>query len=43
MAVDKRVFTVLDAIVSDPSITGVALESEFNLTRKQLSYTIKKN
>lgn len=42
MAVDKRVFTVLDAIVSDPSITGVALESEFNLTRKQLSYTIKK-
>lgn len=42
MIVDKRIYDVLDAIVSDPSITGVELEAQFNLTRKQLSYTIQK-
>lgn len=42
MAIDKRVFSVLDAIVNDPGITGVKLEAEYHLTRKQLSYTFKK-
>ncbi|QIQ20459.1 BglG family transcription antiterminator [Zophobihabitans entericus] len=42
MIVDKRIHDVLDAIVSDPSITGVELEAQFKLTRKQLSYTIQK-
>lgn len=39
---DKRVVTVLDAIVNDPGITGSKLEKQFCLTRKQLSYTMKK-
>ena len=42
MAMDKRVVEVLDAIVNDPSITGTKLEEQFCLTRKQLSYTLKK-
>ncbi|EHL5833373.1 BglG family transcription antiterminator [Salmonella enterica] len=42
MAMDKRVVAVLDAIVNDPSMTGTKLEKQFCLTRKQLSYTLKK-
>lgn len=42
MAVDKRIHNVLEAIVRNPSITGIELESQFNLTRKQLSYTLQK-
>ncbi|MEO3992400.1 BglG family transcription antiterminator [Pseudocitrobacter cyperus] len=42
MAMDKRVVAVLDAIVNDPGITGTKLEEQFCLTRKQLSYTLKK-
>ncbi|END4737077.1 BglG family transcription antiterminator [Escherichia coli] len=42
MAMDKRVVAVLDAIVNDPSMTGAKLEEQFCLTRKQLSYTLKK-
>ncbi|EBJ3275039.1 transcription antiterminator BglG [Salmonella enterica] len=42
MAMDKRVVAVLDAIVNDPGITGTKLEAQFCLTRKQLSYTLKK-
>lgn len=42
MAMDKRVIAVLDAIVNDPGITGTKLEKQFCLTRKQLSYTLKK-
>lgn len=42
MAMDKRVVAVLDAIVNEPGITGTKLEEQFRLTRKQLSYTLKK-
>ena len=42
MAMDKRVVAVLDAIVNDPGITGPKLEAQLCLTRKQLSYTLKK-
>lgn len=42
MAMDKRVAAVLDAIVNEPGITGSRLEAQFRLTRKQLSYTLKK-
>lgn len=42
MAMDKRVIAVLDAIVHNPGITGTKLEAQFCLTRKQLSYTLKK-
>lgn len=42
MAMDKRVVAVLDAIVHDPGMTGTKLEEQFCLTRKQLSYTLKK-
>lgn len=42
MAMDKRVVAVLDAIVNEPGITGSRLEAQFCLTRKQLSYTLKK-
>ena len=42
MAMDKRVVAVLDAIANEPGITGSRLEAQFRLTRKQLSYTLKK-
>ncbi|MDF7666485.1 BglG family transcription antiterminator [Orbaceae bacterium ESL0727] len=42
MVVDKRIHKILNAIVNNPSITGVELQTEFDLTRKQLSYTFKK-
>ncbi|OCG19846.1 BglG family transcription antiterminator [Gilliamella sp. App4-10] len=42
MVVDKRIHAVLKALIHNPNISGVELQSEFGLTRKQLSYTIKK-
>lgn len=42
MVVDKRIHQVLDAVVQNPSITGIELETKFSLTRKQLSYTLQK-
>lgn len=42
MVVDKRIHQVLDAVVQNPSITGIELEAKFSLTRKQLSYTLQK-
>ncbi|MCX8650523.1 BglG family transcription antiterminator [Gilliamella sp. B2776] len=42
MVVDKRIHTVLNALIQNPSISGVELQAEFGLTRKQLSYTFKK-
>lgn len=42
MAMDKRVVAVLGTIVNNPGITGTKLEEQFCLTRKQLSYTLKK-
>ena len=42
MVVDKRIYAVLNALIQNPSMSGVELQSKFGLTRKQLSYTIKK-
>ncbi|MWP61024.1 BglG family transcription antiterminator [Gilliamella sp. Pas-s25] len=42
MVVDKRIHAVLKALIHNPNMSGVKLQSEFGLTRKQLSYTIKK-
>jgi transcriptional antiterminator/mannitol/fructose-specific phosphotransferase system IIA component (Ntr-type) len=42
MVVDKRIHAVLKALIHNPNISGVELQSEFGLTRKQLSYTVKK-
>ncbi|MWN05815.1 BglG family transcription antiterminator [Gilliamella sp. Pas-s95] len=42
MVVDKRIHAVLKALIHNPNMSGVELQSEFGLTRKQLSYTIKK-
>ena len=42
MVVDNRIHTVLNALIQNPSISGVELQAEFGLTRKQLSYTLKK-
>lgn len=42
MVVDKRIHQILEAIVHNPSITGIELGTQFGLTRKQLSYTLKK-
>ena len=42
MVIDKRIHVVLNALVQNPNITGVELQHEFGLTRKQLSYTLKK-
>lgn len=42
MVVDKRIHDILDAVVSNPTITGLELEAQFSLTRKQLSYAFKK-
>jgi len=42
MVVDKRIHAVLNALIQNPSMSGVELQSKFGLTRKQLSYTIKK-
>ncbi|OCG56705.1 BglG family transcription antiterminator [Gilliamella sp. Fer4-1] len=42
MVVDKRIHAVLKALIHHPNMSGVELQSEFGLTRKQLSYTIKK-
>lgn len=42
MVVDKRIHAVLNALIQNPSISGTELQSEFGLTRKQLSYTFKK-
>lgn len=42
MVIDKRIHVVLNALVQNPNITGVELQHKFGLTRKQLSYTLKK-
>ncbi|WP_223064575.1 BglG family transcription antiterminator [Frischella japonica] len=42
MVVDKRIHAVLNALIKNPSMSGVELQNEFGLTRKQLSYTVKK-
>lgn len=42
MTLDQRVFSVLDSIVKDPAMSSSHLEEKFNLSRKQLSYTLKK-
>lgn len=42
MVVDKRIHAVLNALIQNPSVSGVELQNKFGLTRKQLSYTLKK-
>jgi transcriptional antiterminator/mannitol/fructose-specific phosphotransferase system IIA component (Ntr-type) len=42
MVIDKRIHAILKTLVHNPNISGVELQSKFGLTRKQLSYTIKK-
>ncbi|WP_392558722.1 BglG family transcription antiterminator [Orbus mooreae] len=42
MVVDKAIHQILAAIIHNPTITGIELESQFALTRKQLSYRLRK-
>ncbi|WP_392565410.1 BglG family transcription antiterminator [Utexia brackfieldae] len=42
MVADKRIHQVLDAVVHNPSLTGIELEQLLGLSRKQLSYTLQK-
>ncbi|WP_240727817.1 hypothetical protein [Escherichia sp. E3659] len=40
--IDNRIYAVLNAIVREPLITSGELCKKFELTRKQLSYTLHK-
>lgn len=42
MVVDKAIHQILATIIHNPTITGIELEGQFGLTRKQLSYRLKK-
>lgn len=42
VVLSDRYKMILDEITSNPSITSVALEKKFNLTRRQLGYSIQK-
>lgn len=42
VSLDERGYKILKTIVDDPTITGVQLEKEMGLTRKQISYSLEK-
>lgn len=42
MTLNERSRSILDELVSNPSITSTALENKYNLTRRQLGYSFNK-
>lgn len=42
VALDERGYKILKMIVDNPTITGVQIEKEMDLSRKQLSYSLEK-
>ncbi|MFD2922255.1 BglG family transcription antiterminator [Halobacillus naozhouensis] len=42
MSLDERSKRILDELVSNPSITSLAIEKKYNLTRRQLGYSFNK-
>lgn len=42
MSLDERGLKILRLLVDDPTMSGVSLEKEVNLSRKQISYSLEK-
>ncbi len=42
MSLDERGIKILNLIVENPAITGIQIQEDLNITRKQLSYSLQK-